>query len=316
MGRSAASWVQTVLAPIPAETLGITYVHEHLATAPPELVAREADLVLDDLARIRVDLLEFRRAGGHGIVEMTTRDYGRDVRALRRLAQETGVAIVAATGFNKGVYCRPYCEGADPDVLARQQVLEVLRGIDGTEVRAGVHKFGTSLHAIHPWEEVAARAAARAHRETGAPILTHTERGTMAPEQLALLASEGVPPQAVVLCHMDLNPDLELHRRLADRGAFLSYDQIPKPKYATEGHAVRLIVELARQGLHRQLLLAGDFARRSYFRGWGGSPGLTYLLRSFAPKLRAALGEAGLDPDRVLEDLFVHNPARALALRR
>jgi hypothetical protein len=73
--------------------------------------------------------------------------------------------------------------------------------------------------------------------------------------------------------HLDRNPDLELHRRLARAGAFLSYDQIPKPKYATETAAIGLIVALARDGLHRQVVVGGDFARRSCSAATAGSRG-------------------------------------------
>jgi 5-phospho-D-xylono-1,4-lactonase len=308
--------VQTVLGQVSAAELGVTHSHEHLvAYATPELVAGDADLALDDPSRIVTDLTAFRAVGGGAIAEMTTIDYGRDAAALRRLSAETGVQMIAATGFNKGAYCRPYTEGKPVEQIADWMVSEVLRGIADTQVRAGMIKFGSSLNQIHPWEEIAGRAAARAHRRTGAPIVTHTEAGTMAREQLALLAEEGVSPDRVILCHLDRNPDLELHSDLARRGAFISYDQIPKPKYQTEDSSVELVVALARLGLHGQIMLGGDFARRRFFAGWGGSPGLVYLTTTFAAKLKAALAKAGLEPEPILQDLFVTNPSRAFTFR-
>lgn len=308
--------VQTVLGPIPAGELGLTYSHEHLvAYATPELIAKDEDLFLNDPARVAPDLKAFRDVGGRAIAEMTTVDYRRDASALRHLSAETGVHIIAATGYNKGTYCKPYTEGKEIDQVARWMAAEVLEGIEGTGVKAGMIKFGTSLNTVHPWEEIAGRAAARAHRRCGAPIVTHTEAGTMAREQLALLAEEGVSADRVILCHLDRNPDPELHIDLARSGAFISYDQIPKPKYATEASSIELIVLLVRQNLHRQVLLGDDFARRRFFQGWGGSPGLTYLATVFTGKLREALISAGLDPEPILQDLFIHNPARAFAFR-
>src|SRR3954471_2951234 len=249
--------VSTVLGPTDPAEIDYVDAHEHLfAHAPledPDLALDEPDAVARDLAALP------SRAC---IVEMTTVDYGRDVEALRVLSRRTGVHVVAATGVNKGRHFRLFCEGRDPDEIAAAQIDEVREGV------AGVVKFGTS-EAVEPWEEVAARAAARAHRATGCPIFTHTEAGQLAEDQLTLLADEGVAPSAVTLGHLDRNPDLELHRRLAARGAFLSYDQIPKPKYATEPAAIDLVVSLARDGLHRQVVVGGDFARRSLFRGHG-----------------------------------------------
>jgi 5-phospho-D-xylono-1,4-lactonase len=309
-------FIATVLGPIDPAEVDYIDAHEHLvAHAPAEVVADDADLALDEPERVVADLAALRSSGRACVVEMTTVDYGRDVLALRELSRRTGVPIVAATGFNKGRYCRRFCDGHDPDELSEAQVAEVRSGVASTGVRCGVVKFGTGADSIAPWEEVAARAAARTHQATGCPILTHTEGGRLADEQLALLSDEQIPPTAVVIGHLDRNPDLELHRRLAVQGAFLSYDQIPKPKYETESAAIDLIVALAHEGLHRQVVVGGDFARRSLFRGYGGQPGLTYLPGVFARRLRDATERAGLDGAAIVAGVLRHNARRALAFR-
>lgn len=301
--------VVTVAGRVPADALGVVDVHEHLAApASGRALAQEEDLDLSEPERVLEDLRAFAAAGGGALVEMTTVDYGRDLAALKRLASDSGIHVVAATGFNKGRYAREFVEGREPGELSRAQVGDVADG-------CGVVKFGTSLNEIAPWEETAARAAALTHLETGIPISTHTEAGTMALEQLELLESCGVPASAVIVGHLDRNPELELHREVIRRGAFVSYDQLPKPKYATADDATRNIVALAREGLHEQVVLGGDLSRRSYFGGWGGSPGLAFLVSEFRERLRAALDAASLDAAEVLEDLYVRNPARALAVR-
>jgi phosphotriesterase-related protein len=294
----------------------VTYSHEHLAArATPELTARDSDLLLDDPSQIAPDLTAFRAAGGATIVELTTIDYGREPAMLKSISEQSGVQIIAATGFNKGAYCRPFTEGIAPTELAKRMSLELQDGIGDSGIRPGVIKAASSRDRIEPWEETAFRAAARAHLATGRPIITHTEHGTMAEEQVALLRSDGVRPEHIILSHMDHNPDPALHRRLASAGVFLSYDQIPKPKYRTEGAALDLIVALARLGLHHQVMVGGDFARRSYFVGWGGAPGLDYLLTSFRARLAGRLTEAGLPSTAVIDAIFVRNPARAFAFK-
>ena len=312
---TTSAFVSTVLGPVDPDELNYIDAHEHLVAHPPaSVVAQDGDLALDQPERVQADLTALRAWGRVGVVEMTTVDYGRDVAGLHALGQRTGVRIIAATGFNKGRYCRPFCEGHDPDELAAAQIAEILSGVGSTGVRCGVVKFGTS-EAVEPWERTAARAAARAHLATGCPIFTHTEAGRLAQEQLALLTEEGVSPSAVTIGHLDRNPDLALHRRLAAQGAFLSYDQIPKPKYRTEPAAIALIVALARDGLHRQVVVGGDFARRSLFRGYGGQPGLSYLPSIFAPRLRAAADREGLDGVAIVTDVVQRNPRRALTFR-
>jgi len=304
----------TVTGPIGVEALGVVDCHEHLAApARRRALAQACDLDLGEPVRIAGDLAAFAAAGGGAVVEMTTVDYGRDLAALAWLARETGVGIIAPTGFNTGHYGRAFAEGRAVAELSAAQVADVVAGDDG--VRCGVVKFGTSLNTIEPCEEAMALAAARTHLETGVPISTHTEAGTMALEQLDLLERAGVDPAAVIVGHLDRNPDLGLHRRVIRRGAFVAYDQLPKRKYATADAAIANVVALAREGRHEQVLLGGDLSRRSYFRGWGGDLHLDVVPGAFRARLGAALADAALDADAVLADLYVHNPARAFALR-
>ena len=60
-----------------------------------------------------------------------------------------------------------------------------------------------------------------------------------------------------------------------------------------------------------QVMLGTDGARASYWRSYGGSPGLDYMLLGFSEQARK-LGVG----DEVLEKVFVANPARAYAFAR
>ena len=85
-----------------------------------------------------------------------------------------------------------------PDTLADRLVRELTVGVDGTDIRAGfIGEIGTERGHISPAQERVFRAAARAHRRTGCPILTHTTHfGELAMEQLDLLGEEGVAGRA------------------------------------------------------------------------------------------------------------------------
>ncbi len=308
------SSIQTVTGRIDANQLKAAYVHEHLYTlATPEVLAENASMELSDLPKISQDLELFKQAGGNLIVEVTTVDYGRDLSKLKELSEMSGVFVVGTAGFNKGTYNRSYLENRNAEDVAKELITEIQTGIDG--VKPGILKIGTSKDSIQPWELTGLHAISIAHLATGIPITTHTQNGTMANEQLDLFASFGVKPSSVILGHMDQNPNFELHEKLIDRGAFLGYDSIPKTKYNTKERAIDFIIKLAKIYKHTQILLSGDFARQSYFKGFGGKPGLDSLLVEFKPELRNRLIEANLDADRIIEDLFTNNPRRALALR-
>ncbi len=95
------------------------------------------------------------------------------------------------------------------------------------------------------------------HQATGSPILVHTETGSAADELLDLLEEAGVPPERVVLNHVDRNPDPRVHIRLAERGAFLQYDTPGRTKYQPENTTIELMRRLFDAGYGKNLLLGG-----------------------------------------------------------
>ena len=302
--------IRTVRGDIAASELGITYPHEHILTAPPANVD-DPDFVMDSEDVAVEELQAFYTAGGRAIVEMSPRDYGRNPAGLRRVSERSGVHIICTSGWHKEKFCRPWVVDRDVDDLAAEIVRDIEEGIDGTGVRAGLIKAGSSLDRITPVEEKVFRAAARAHRATGALISTHTEAGTMGLEQVALLQSEGVSPDRILIGHVDRKLDPDYHHALAATGATLGYDQLSKEKYYPDAARITLISELIAAGYGAQITLAGDLARRSYWPSYGrwGGPGLTYILWRFVPWLQSE----GVTLDAI-DQILTKTPARLLQL--
>jgi phosphotriesterase-related protein len=151
-------------------------------------------------------------------------------------------------------------------------------------------------------------AAAAAQRATGVPISSHTENGVLGLRQVEVLTSLGVPASSIIVGHIDKNVDPYVHREIASTGTFLEYDSPSRLKYGPDRDAVSLIASAVEHGYDGQILLGMDLARRSYWPSYGGGPGLTYLLETFVPRLRAeGLGD-------VVRKIFVENPARAYSL--
>jgi phosphotriesterase-related protein len=304
------SKIRTVTGDIDARLLGITYPHEHLLTDPPTEV-EDDDLRMGSVEAALQELASFQRAGGRAIVEMTPRDYGRMPEKLRIVSQQSGVHVIATSGWHKDKFSRRWVESRSVNDVADEIIREVEEGIDQTGVRAGVIKAASSLNQITPSEEKSFRAAARANLETGATITTHTEAGTMGLEQIELLKSEGVSPERVIIGHVDRNLDWDYHVALLNTGATMIYDQISKEKYYPDSKRVEFIIRLVAAGYGKQIMLSGDMARRSYWPSYGawGGPGLTYILWRFVPWLVSE----GLASDAV-EDILIHTPARMLSI--
>src|SRR5436190_22248613 len=88
--------------------------------------------------------------------------------------------------------------------LADGLVREFRDGVAGTGIRPGIlGELGTGRGAIRAGEERTFRAAARAQREVGFTISTHTTHyGELALDQVRLLRSAGVPADRIVIGHV------------------------------------------------------------------------------------------------------------------
>ena len=299
--------VATILGPVPADALGWTYVHEHVLTRPPDWrLAEDPDFLLDSPERSLEELERFRAAGGGTLVDATARDWGRDARAVLEVARRIPVHVVSVTGWNRGDYSEEAL-GATEDGLVAIMLADLREGMDGTEARAGIAKLGTSDGVVLPVEERIARAVGRVRAETGCPVLTHTTRGTMAPQQLDLLEAAGADLSKVALSHMDQNLDLRLLDELCSRGAYVVFDGISKAKYAPDEARIEMLRRLVDAGHAERLLVSGDMGRRSYLKAYGGGPGFEHILAEFVPRLH---GEGF--SDALVATIFVENPARWL----
>mgnify|MGYP001357099835 FL=1 len=138
--------------------------------------------------------------------------------------------------------------------------------------------------------------------------MAHTIGGEAALEALGIMREAGFDPRRFIWTHADSEPDLDIHQRMVDAGAWLSVDSIGwRP---LEEHA-DLIMNLLARGLEGQLLLSHD-------TGWYhvGEPGggeikpHTVLLGEMAPLLK----QRGLSQGSI-DRLLIDNPARALAVR-
>ena len=153
------------------------------------------------------------------------------------MSEETGVHVIATTGFNKHIYYPNWVEEKSTEEISDILADDILEGRDG--IRAGFIKIGTYYNMIHPLEEKTAVAAAQAQKRCGAPIWGHTEAGTMGMELLDILARENVDFSTVALGHLDRNPDEYYLLKLADRGIYIQFDGPGKVKYYPDSIRVK-----------------------------------------------------------------------------
>jgi len=315
--------VQTVTGSCTTDALGLTLVHEHLMVGWP---GWEAEAPLDRATRREhgrrcIDrLAELYDLGVRTLIDPCPIDLGRDVDFMAEVAQESRVRIVCATGLYKEdmgapAYFKFRQQFGDPlSEMTEIFVREITDGIGETGVRAGVIKVATGVGRITPYEELVLRAAARTHRATGVPITTHTDEGTMGPEQLDVLLGEGVAPGAVIVGHCCGQSNVSYHLRMLDRGAYLGFDRFGLELLHPDRERLAVLIGLLGIGFERQLVLSHD----TVWCWRGRAPTLppealpmwepTYVLRTIVPRLR----DAGV-PESKIQTMLVDNPRRYFA---
>jgi predicted metal-dependent phosphotriesterase family hydrolase len=313
------TFVRTVLGDIDPSELGVTYAHEHLIIDGGRPVEMSPDFLLADVDRMAAELREAAAAGVTTVIDAMPADCGRNPAKLAELSYRTGVRIVASTGLHHEKFYGPshWSVRATEEELAELFVADIDAGIDErdyggpivrrTAIRAGIVKVAGSEGGPSPRDLPIFRAAAEAYARTGVPIHTHCEAGTGALEQIRVLTDAGVPAERISLSHVDKVVDPGYHHDLLATGAYAVYDQAFRWGDGDNG-TIRLLEAAVADGHTGQIMLGMDAARQGYYRAFGGSPGLPYLLTTFSDQLEAR----GLGPE-IRHRFFVENPARAFA---
>ncbi|WP_017894233.1 phosphotriesterase-related protein [Serratia sp. S4] len=282
------------------DSRGYTYAHEHLHIDLSPF-KQDMDCRLDCYALLVDEMKTLVSKGVLNLVEVTNRYMGRNPQFMLDLMQESGINILASTGYYQQEFYPPHVAQRSAQQLAQEMIDEIEQGIDGTELRASViAEIGSSEGTITPTEEKVFHAAALAHLATGKPISTHTSFSTMGLEQLRLLTGYGVAAEHIVIGHCDLRDQWETLLRILDTGALIQFDTIGKNNYYPDEKRVATLLALAQRGLSGQVMLSMDITRRSHLAANEG-PGFSYLIDTFIPMLLQA-GIHQRDIDLMLRD--------------
>lgn len=309
------SFVRTVLGDIAPTEMGLTYSHEHIIIEESYPTISNPLFVLNDVDKVSQELTGFYIAGGQTVVDTMPANCGRNVEKLAEVSRRSKVNIIAPTGIHLEMYYLPnhwrYSYSADQ--LTRLFVDDIIQGIDRhdyggpiverTSYKAGMIKLGTADDKITDHQKKIFDAVVQAHLETGAPILTHTNGGKLALEQVELFAKLGADLSHIVISHVDKNKDLTFHHDLMQTGVYVEYDSHFRWKDEENNQTIFLLENLLPH-YPDQITLGMDMAKHSYWKSYGGKPGLNYLLTEF----RQMLITSGLEP--YFENMFFTNPQK------
>ncbi|NWX82471.1 PTER protein, partial [Nothoprocta ornata] len=342
--------VQTVLGLVDPDQLGYTLTHEHLSmnysscyVPPPPgqeplsegpiemknlfwikqhpYSHKENLLLSQETAAIKEELLLFKAAGGGTIVENTTVGIDRDVNTLKKLAEETGVHIIAGAGFYVDSTHSSHTQAMTVEQLTGTIVDEILRGADGTGVKCGlVGEIGCSWP-LTASEQRVLRAAAAAQAQLGCPLLIHPGRSSDAPAHIVRILQEaGADVSKTVMGHLDRTFfDTKKLLDFAELGCYLEYDLFgveflhyqfqPSVDMPSDNERIARIRTLIDEGYEDRILMAHDVHTKHRLMKYGGH-GYSHILKNIVPKMLLR-GISQSQIDKILRE----NPKRWLTFK-
>ncbi len=298
----------TTLGPIAKDDLGMILPHEHVFVdlrtwdKPGYAQANPNDVI----ALMGPELDSARRAGVTALVECSPVGVGRRADILRRVSEASGFPLVVPTGIYREPWVTPWAHQAGEDDLYEWMRSELEGEIEGSGVQAGFIKLSAGDDGLTPSETKILRAAIRAGKTTNAIIGSHTIRGRVVQDQVALIESLGHTPERFIWIHTQAEPDFALHLEMARRGCWIEYDNIG---WEDDAPHIERILRVLDAGLADHLMLSHDMGWFDPAQPGGGTPRpFTYLSDVFLPRLR----EAGVD-EATIRQLTHDNPFRAFS---
>src|SRR2546430_962764 len=317
LGCRPVAEVETTAGPVDANELGLTLIHEHLRTRS-ESVAFAFPRLYDE-AYERERALDWvgqaMQRGVKTICDPTVMELGRDVLLQADVAQETGVQLVVATGIYTYHYLPEHFRNREIEYMVEQFVRDIEEGIQGTEIKAAFIKCCTDQQGVTDDVEKVLRAAARASKQTGRPIMTHSHPASGAGiAQMGIFLEEEVDPKKVLIGHTGDTDSIHYIETLLAMGPFIGMDRYGLDILLPTERRNWTVTELCKRGYADRMFLSQDSCctidwypedlLREAVPNWH----MTYVLDEVVP----ALKESGVTDEQV-KTMMEDNPPRWLA---
>ena len=260
--------IPTLTGSVPAEKLGTVLMHEHVFVLNAELMINYPEMFPEDemVDRAVKTLTEVAKTGVDSIVDLSVMGTGRNVPVLKRIAEHVDLNILVATGWYTYFEAPAFAnlngpgrlfDGSDP--LAEMFIRDIREGISTTGVCAAVLKCSADKFGVTDGIRNIMQAVADAHLETGAPIMTHSssanDTGIL---QQDYFESRGIDLSGVVIGHVGDTDDIDLLRRIADRGSVLGMDRFGLESQLPYEQRVDTVVRMCELGYAEQMVLSTD----------------------------------------------------------
>jgi len=263
--------VETARGAIDIAALGVTLMHEHVFVLSTEIMQNYPETWGDEARRevqaiTRLDELKAR--GVDTIVDLTVIGLGRYLPRVARIAAQTDVNIVVATGIYTYAdvpmyfhFAGPGTAAGGPETMTDMFVRDIEEGIADTGIKAAILKCATDEQGVTAGVERVLRAVAQAHRRTGVPISTHTHALTRRGlDQQRIFAEEGVDLSRVVIGHSGDTTDVGYLEELIATGSYLGMDRFGLDNMLSFSDRVDTVARMCDRGHADKMVLSHDAA--------------------------------------------------------
>jgi phosphotriesterase-related protein len=298
----------TTLGPIGRDRLGMILPHEHVYVdlRTPDQPGYASGEAADVVALMAPEIEKIKVLGVTALVECTTGGVGRRADLDLAVSRATNFPIVVPTGNYREPWIPQWVAPATEAELEAWMLRELTVRFDEADYRAGWIKLSAGDEGVTPLEAKILRAATRAAIATGAVIGSHTIKGRVVMDQLDIIEREGGDATRFISIHTQAETDFGLNLAVAERGAWIEYDNIG---YVDDSELIPRVLKVVAAGRGSQLLLSHDMGWYDPAKPRGGTPRpYTHLNEVMLPKLRAA----GVDEAMIVQ-LTHSNPFEAFA---
>lgn len=280
--------IRTVLGEIKSENVGTTLPHEHICNVSEYAYHIMRDAYLDKTA-LAAHAIKYLKAmkesyGLNTFVDCTPINLGRDAELLKRISAGSEVNIVCSTGFYFNY--EPLLFKTSADLMAKYLTSDI------KTASAGVIKCAVEQEHADEYQRKLLCACAKAHLETGLPIVMHTNAMRKnAEEGLEILLSWDVDSKCITVGHLSDTEDVDYVCKIASYGCYIGLDRLyndTSDEYIEK--KIFIIEELCRKGYGDRILLSHD---EQFFNGFDKVPKIkeqprfTYCFDHILPQLSA-----------------------------
>jgi phosphotriesterase-related protein len=312
--------VETTRGAIDVEDLGFTLIHEHFRTTD-EAARFQFPHLYDETAEWEAAISDANAVRAHGVqtvVEPSAMFLTRDAAFSHRVAEESNLNVVLATGIYTYDHLPQALLNRDEDALAAIFIHELEHGIQGSEARPALIKCAADQPGVTPNVEKVHRAAARASRASGKPIMAHSHPASETGlAQMRIFTEEGVDPSMVQVAHTGDTDDLDYIEKLLDTGCWIGLDRYGLDIFLPTEKRQATTLALLERGYADRMFLSQDYCStidwfplevQAYLKAnevpdWS----MTFLFEKVIPELK----ERGMT-DGHLDQMMVQNPKRWL----